>query len=74
MLPPEFSIISEEIAESIRDDTGIGGKGSDLISLKELNVPFLLSGNNVMNEHGALGGDGFVDGGAASLSDDEVMG
>jgi len=41
--------------------------------LEEAEIPLLLAGNEVVDEHGAAGGDGLVDGGSASLTDDEVV-
>jgi hypothetical protein len=42
--------------------------------VEEFDVAFLLAGHDVVNEHGALCGDGFVHGGSAGFANDEVVG
>lgn len=41
--------------------------------LEELEISLFLAGHEVVDEHGDTGGDGFVDGCATGLADDEVV-
>lgn len=53
--------------------TGVGGEGADLVAFEEFDVSFLLSGDDVVDEHRTLSGDGFVHCGSTCFSDDEMM-
>lgn len=74
MFAPELGVVGEEFAEGCLDLAGLGSEGSNLVAFKKLDVSFLLPGDDVVDEHGAFGGDGFVHGGASGLPDDKVMG
>ena len=42
-------------------------------SVEKFDVPFLLSGNDVVDQHGALCGNGLMHGGASGFTNDEVV-
>lgn len=42
-------------------------------AVEKFDIPFLLPGDDVVDEHGALGRDGFVNGGSTGFADDEVV-
>lgn len=74
MLAPKFAVVGEEIAQGFGNGGGIGGEGADLVALEEFDVSFLLSGDDMVDEHGALGGDGFVHCGSSGFANDKVVG
>lgn len=73
LLSPEGGVVGEEVAEGGGEGVGIFGEGAAADELEEVEVSFFLSGDEVVDEHGAAGGEGFVDGGAAGFADDEVV-
>lgn len=70
MFSPLFSIICEELFDGCFDFGGSGGKSSGLVSFEEFDIPFFLARDDLMNEHGALRCDGFMDGSSACFSND----
>lgn len=70
---PESGLVGEQRGDGFADGPGGGGEGSGLESVEELDVSFLLSRDDVVDQHGALRGNGFMDGGASGLADDEVV-
>jgi len=73
LLPPEGGIVGEEISDGLLDGRRGSGERSGLKAIEEFGVPFLLSGDDVVHEHRALGCDGFVNGSTTGLADDEVV-
>ena len=56
------------------DDVGwFVGEGAALDLLDESPVAFFLAGDDLIDDDGAGGGDGFLDGGTAGFGDDEVV-
>ena len=74
MLAPELGVVGEEVAEGFFNLAGVGSEGADLVALQELDVSFFLARDDVVDEHGAFGGDGFVHGCATGFADDEMVG
>lgn len=73
LLTPEGGVVSEEGLDGAVYFLGAGSEGADLEASEEFDIPFFLSGDDVVDEHGTLGGEGFVDGGSSGFSDDEVV-
>ena len=73
LLTPEGGVVGEEVAEGGGEGFGGIGEGAAADGFEELEVALFLTGDEVMDEDGAAGGKGFMDGGAASLADDEVV-
>lgn len=71
--PPFLGVISEEFLKGLRNLMRFNGEGADGELLKEVNISLLLTGHNVMHEHGTAGCDRLVNGGASSFANDEVM-
>lgn len=60
----------DDVVNALR---GADGEGADADLLDEGNVSFLLSGHDVADEEGDLGGDGFLDGRAAGFADEDMV-
>lgn len=73
LFPPERGIVGEEIFNGLFDCRRGGGERAGLKAVEQLDIPFFLPRDDVVDEHGALRGDGFVNGGTAGFADDEVM-
>ena len=72
-LVPAAGFVGQEIGSDAGDGFGAVGEGAATDFFKELEVAFFLTGDEVVDEHRTAGGDGFVDGGSACFSDDEVV-
>src|SRR5688572_24877404 len=70
---PAGGLVGEEAADAVGQCLGGFRKLAAADDCGELEMSLLLTGNEVMDEHRATGGDGFVGGGPASLADDEMM-
>lgn len=70
---PLGGVIGEEVGGDGANLFGGLGESTAAESFEEAEIAFFLSGHEVMDQHGALGGDGFVDGGSAGFTDDKVM-
>lgn len=70
---PAGVLVGKQIADLAGETFRGGGEASSTDGFKEGEISFLLAGNEVVDDHGAVGGDGFVDGGTAGLADDEVV-
>lgn len=74
LLTPEGSFLGKEFADGHTDFLRVGGRSSDFEALQEFDVTFFLPRDNVMHQHGALRGEGLVDGRSAGFANDEVVG
>jgi hypothetical protein len=70
---PADSVVGEEGGHTLREGLGSLGELATTDDFKQPEIPLFLTGDEVMNQHRATGGDGFVDGGSAGLADDEVV-
>lgn len=70
---PAGVLIGEQIADLAGEAFRGGGEAASADGFKEGEISFLLAGDEVVDDHRAVGGDGLVDGGAACLADDEVV-
>ena len=70
---PESGVVFEKVGNGGFDGRGRGGERAGLVSGKELDVALFLTWHDVMDQHGTLGGDGFVNGGTTGFSNHEVM-
>ena len=74
MFSPEGGIVGEEFTDGGLEVAGGFGELSCADGFEEVEVAFFLAGDEVVDEHGAARGEGFVDSGASGLADDEVVG
>ena len=74
MFAPELGVVGKEFAQRGLDLAGVGGERTNLVALEKLDVSLFLARDNVVDEHGAFGRDGFMNGRSAGLSDHQVMG
>ena len=73
-LAPAGAFVLEDVAKDTGDGVLTVGEGASADFFEELEVTLFLTRDEVVDEHRAAGGDGFVDGGTAGFSDDEVVG
>lgn len=71
---PFGCVVGEESEHSLGEVFWIFREIAGAEVLEELEVAFFLAGDEVMDQHRALRGDGFVDGCATGFANDEVMG
>lgn len=74
LVAPDAGVVLEEVANGFPDCLCRSGERAGLKPFQQFNVSFFLSRDDVVNEHGALGGDRFVNRGASRLANDQVMG
>ncbi len=70
---PFARVVVEQVGDGCGEVAGGLGKISGTELLEEFEVSLFLAGDEVVDEHGAAGGDCFVDGGAAGFADDEMV-
>lgn len=70
---PEGRVVGKDVGDAGGEGFGGVGEVADVEVLEELEVSLFLAGDDVVDEHGASGGDGFVGGGSAGFADDEVV-
>ena len=73
LLAPESAVVCLQFRDGFADQFGAGGGLANFEAFEEFNVAFFLSRDDVMHQHGTLGGEGFVNGGSAGLANDEMM-
>lgn len=71
---PEGTFALEGAFQPGDDILGLFGQGADVGAAQQFVVAFLLAGHDLVDQHGALAGDGLLDGGTAGFADDDVMG
>jgi hypothetical protein len=67
-------LVGEEVVGGAGDFRWGVGEAAAADGLEEAEVSFFLTGDEVVDEHRAAGGDGFVDGGSAGFTNGEVVG
>lgn len=67
-------VIGEEVVEGGSEFGFAVGEAASISFAEEFEVSLFLTGDEVMDEHGSAGGEGFVDGSSSGFSDDEVVG
>lgn len=70
---PFSGVVREKIEDGLGEVFGIFGEVARAEVLEELEIAFFLAGNEVMDQHRALRGDGFVDCCATGFAYHEVM-
>lgn len=72
-LPPAASFVGKQVGGDAGDGLGTFGEGAAANFFEQLEVAFFLAGDEVVDQHRASGGDGFVDGGPAGFANHEVV-
>ena len=70
---PFSGVVGENFEDGLGEVFGVFGEVAGAELFEELEVSFFLAGDEVMDQHRALGGDGYVDGCATGFSDDKVV-
>jgi hypothetical protein len=70
---PVSGVVCEKIKDGLGEVFGIFCEIACVEMLEELEVAFFLSGDEVMDQHWALRGDGFMDGRATGFADYQVV-
>ena len=70
---PAGGVVGEEVGDAAGEGCGGFGEVAAADDFEEPEISLFLAGNEVVDEHRAARGDGFVDGGSAGFADDEVM-
>src|SRR4029453_4668668 len=64
---PHAGVVSEEFLDLVGDYFGGGRESAAAVLEQELRIAFLLARDDLGNDHGCAGCDGFLDSGAAGL-------
>ena len=70
---PLASLVGEDFLDQVADLFSLFGNRPDAEPADEPGVAFLLPGDDLVDDHGAAGGNGFLDHGSAGLRDKQVM-